>query len=108
MPRKGAAKPMVNTIPITKARANLGALVKRVHLNQEYFILEKDGVPVAGLMNIDDFEDYLELQDPQVWKDIQKGYQEYLAVKGRPAEELLSELRAAEAKRAKHTRRQNV
>ena len=31
--------PMVKTIPITKARINLGALVKRVHLNKEYFIL---------------------------------------------------------------------
>ena len=55
---------MVHRIPITKARTNLGALVKRVHLNKEYFILEKDGIPIAGIMNIDEFEDYLELQDP--------------------------------------------
>ena len=108
MPRKTTPKPVITSIPITKARANLGELVKRVHLNQEYFILEKDGVPIAGLMNINDFEDYLELRDPQVWKDIRKSYQEYLAGKGRPAEELLSELRAAEAKRTKHPRRQNV
>jgi len=45
---------MVTTIPITKARINLGALVKRVHLNKEYFILERDGVPIVGMMDIDE------------------------------------------------------
>jgi len=28
-------------------------------LNREYFILEKDGIPVAGIMNVDELEDYL-------------------------------------------------
>jgi hypothetical protein len=39
---------MVNRIPITKARINLGQLAKRAHLNNEYFILEKDGIPTFG------------------------------------------------------------
>jgi len=97
---------MVTTIPITKARINLGALVKRAHLNKEYFILEKDGIPIAGLMDIDEFEDYLELQDPKVRAHIRKSNEEYLAGKSRPAEELLRELREeAAAKRPKTTRR---
>jgi len=83
----------VERLPITQARINLGALVKRVHLNKEYFILEKDGIPVVGIMDIDEFEDYLELQDPKVRAIIRKGRQEYLAGKSRPAEELLRELR---------------
>jgi hypothetical protein len=29
-------------------------------------ILEKDDIPIAGMMDIDEFEDYLELQDPKV------------------------------------------
>jgi len=97
---------MVTTIPITKARINLGALVKRVHLNKEYVILEKDGIPIAGLMDIEEFEDYLELQDPRVRAIIKKGRQEYLAGKSRPAEELLAELRANQQKRLRGTRRQ--
>jgi hypothetical protein len=95
MPRKANSKtssPMITTIPITKARTNLSALVKRVHLNKEYFILEKNGIPIAGIMDIDQFEDYLELQDPKVRAIIAKGRQEYLAGKSRPAEELLHEL----------------
>jgi PHD/YefM family antitoxin component YafN of YafNO toxin-antitoxin module len=90
MAKQAAPKPsppMVTTIPITKARINLGALVKRVHLNKEYFILEKNGIPIVGIMDIDAFEDYLELQDPKARADIRKSYQEYLAGKGKPLEE---------------------
>jgi PHD/YefM family antitoxin component YafN of YafNO toxin-antitoxin module len=93
MARKASATPMVTTIPITKARINLGALVKRIHLNKEYVILEKDGIPIAGMMDIDEFEDYLELQDPKVRAHIRKSHEEYLAGKSRPAEALLRELR---------------
>ena len=39
---------ILNRIPITKARINLGQLAKRAHLNNEYFILEKDGIPTFG------------------------------------------------------------
>ena len=83
---------MIERIPVTKARSNLSELLERVRTNGEYFVIEKGGVPVAGLMDIDEFEDYLELQDPRVRAIIQKGRQEYLAGKSRPAEELLHEL----------------
>jgi PHD/YefM family antitoxin component YafN of YafNO toxin-antitoxin module len=84
---------VVHRLAITQARINLGALVKRAHLSKEYFILEKDGVPIAGLMDIDEFEDYLELQDPKAREHIRKSNQEYLAGKGRPLEEFRAERR---------------
>jgi len=34
---------------ITKARTNLSVLVMRVHLNEEYVIVGKDRMPIAGL-----------------------------------------------------------
>jgi len=83
---------MVTTIPLTEARIRLGALLKRVHLNKEYVILQKDGIPIAGLMDIDEFEDYLELQDPTVREHIRKSNEEYRAGKSRPAEEFLMEI----------------
>lgn len=91
----------IRTIPMTKARNNLGDLVNRVHHNKEYFILEKDGVPVVGIMDIDEFEDYLELNDPKAQRDIRKSTEEFRAGKSRPARELLAELQAAEQKRSK-------
>jgi PHD/YefM family antitoxin component YafN of YafNO toxin-antitoxin module len=84
---------MVQHLPLTKARINLGAVVKRVHLNKEYVVLEKDGIPVAGVMPIDEFEDYLDLQDPAIRAHIKKSDAEYRAGKSRAAEDFLAELR---------------
>ena len=92
----------VSVMPITKARVNLGAVVRRVHLNKEYVILEKGGIPVAGIMDADELEDYLEVHDPKVQAQIRKSTEEYRAGKGRPAEEFLAELlreRDAKSKR---------
>jgi acyl dehydratase len=44
-----AATAILNRMAITKARMNLSQLARRAHLNNEYFILEKDGIPVPGL-----------------------------------------------------------
>lgn len=104
MPAKSAAlksPPLVQRLPITQARINLGALVKRVHLNKEYVILEKDGIPIAGVMDIHEFEDYLELRDRKVREHIRKSNQEYLAGKSRPAEEFLRELRQGKRRTTK-------
>jgi hypothetical protein len=85
--------PMVHHIPITKARINLGQVVRRAHLNNEYFILEKDGIPIAGILDIAELEDYLELQKPQLKEQIRKGYQAYQRGDTRPANAFLKELR---------------
>jgi PHD/YefM family antitoxin component YafN of YafNO toxin-antitoxin module len=95
---------MVQHLPLTQVRNHLGAVVKRVHLNKEYVILEKDGIPLAGLMDIDEFADYLELQDPTARQEIRKSYQEYRAGKGRPLAEFLQELRQEEARKLKRRR----
>lgn len=73
-------------IPITKARVNLGAIVERVRTKSEQVTLEKRGVPVAALVNIDvveDLQDALDLfiareenrLEPLVnWSDIRAKY----------------------------------
>ncbi len=98
----------ISYIPITKARINLGSIVRRVRLNKEYFILEKDGIPVAGIMDADELEDYLELQDPKVRRFIQKSNEDIRAGQTRPAEELLAELREENKKRTKASRRRKA
>lgn len=91
-------KPVVTHIPLTKARVNLGAIIRRVHTDKEYVILEKDGLPVAALMDIDEFEDYLEVHDPEVNQAIAESRKEYLAGKNRPAGELPLEFEEEEAR----------
>ncbi len=85
------ASPRLQRLAVTQARAKLGGLVSRVHRNKEYLILEQNGVPIAGVMDIDEFEDYLELRDPRVRTHIRQSSAEYLAGKSRPAEEFVAE-----------------
>jgi hypothetical protein len=82
----------IHRMAITKARINLGQVARRAHVNREYFILEKDGIPVAGVLSADELEDYLEMQDPGMKAQIRRGYEEYRAGKGRDANLFLAEL----------------
>lgn len=96
---------MVQSLPITEARMKLEALVTRIHANKDYLILKKDGIAIAGIMDIDEFEDYLELQNETVKRHIRKSSQEFLAGKSRPARELLADLRAGNKKNGKRRRK---
>jgi hypothetical protein len=94
-------KSVVHRIPLTRARINLGQVVRRAHVNREYFILEKDGIPVAGIMHVDDLEAYLELRDPSLKRQIGKSTAEYRRGKAREASKFLAELRRPIAKAKK-------
>ncbi len=96
----------VSYMPITKARVNLGAVVRRVHLNKEYIILEKGGIPVVGIMDADELEDYLEVHDPAMQRQIQKSNEDIRAGRVRPAEEHLAEVMARLRPRSRRNRRQ--
>lgn len=89
---------LVHRLPITQARINLGQLAKRAHLNNEYFILEKDGIPVIGIMDADEMEDYLELRNLKVKAQIRQSNLDIRAGRTRPAEILLQELKVSAAK----------
>ena len=95
---------MVQSLTISEARLKLEALVKRINLKKDYVILEKDGIPVAGIMDIDEFEDYLELQDPKVERHIKKSTADFLAGRSRPAREFLGELKTARKRNGKRKR----
>jgi hypothetical protein len=97
-------RPAVIHVPLTKARHSLGAIIRQVHVDKEYFVLEKDGMPVAGLMDIDEFEDYLELRDESVQRVIADSRREHLDGRGFPARDLIEELQK-EARRGRRSRR---
>jgi len=92
-------KSVVHRIPLTKARINLGQVVRRAHVNREYFILEKDGIPMVGIMHVDDLEDYLDLHDSDLNSQIAKSNEEYCTGKARPVSEFLTELKTAAKKK---------
>lgn len=95
-------KSTVSHLPLTKARVNLGALIRRVHINKEHFILEKDGIPVAALLDIDEYEDYLDMRNKGLNRQIREGHKEYR--RGGLSEDLdtfLNRIKALPKKRAK-------
>ena len=91
---------MINRMPITKARINLGQIARRAHVNNEYFILEKDGIPVIGIMSADELEDYLELKNPKVKAAIAASRKDHASGKSRPASTLLAELKKGAARKS--------
>ena len=54
---------MFTNIAITKARINLGSLVKNVLTKNDRYILEKDGLPVAAVVDLAMVEEFQDLQD---------------------------------------------
>lgn len=80
---------MTTTVAITKARTNLGAIVKKIHLEKGYVILEKDGFPVAGIMDIDEFEDYLDARNVDTAKEIASSQKDVSSKRTRSARALL-------------------
>lgn len=74
------------------------------NLKKEYFSLEKDGIPIVGIMGADELEDYLEVGDPKVRDHIRKSSEEYRAGKGRPTEGLLAEFGAKTPSRPRRSK----
>ncbi len=87
--RKQAAI-LVSRLPISQARVNLGQVAKRAHVGGEYFILEKDGIPVIGIMDAGELEDYLELRDPKISRQIEQSNADIKAGRVQLAATLLS------------------
>lgn len=88
----------INRLPVGKARINLEEVISKSHRTKQYFVLEKDGIPVAGIMDIDEFEDYLETkaeqEDPKFQAQIREGFEAYRAGNVRTADEFFASLKS--------------
>ena len=80
-------------MPMTKARVNLGSVVRSVHVDGDVVVLEKDGIPVAGLVDIDALDDYLEARDPALRQRIRRSMKAHRSGRTRPVREFLEELK---------------
>lgn len=47
------------TIGATEARSHFADLLKRVHTGREHMIVEKGGIPVAAIIGMREYEDFL-------------------------------------------------
>ena len=53
----------VERIPMTKARTMIGQLVNRVHVDKQRIVLEKSGMPIVAIIDIEEFKQYLSLRE---------------------------------------------
>src|SRR2546422_704006 len=93
-------KQRIRSVQISKAKVSLNSLVKRVHRDKEYLVLKENGTPLAAVMDIDEFEDYLEVNDPEVRRAIERSNRDIREGRVRPAREFLEELRREQRTRA--------
>ena len=85
-------------MPMTKARTHLGSLVRAVNVEGDVVVLEKDGIPVAGLVGMDVLEDYLESRDRALRRRMRESMKAYRSGRTRPVRELLDELKAEKSR----------
>lgn len=85
-------------MPMTKARTQLGSLVRAVNVEGDVVVLEKDGIPVAGLVDMDAVEDYLESRDPALRRRLRESMKAHRSGRARPVREFLDELKAKKSR----------
>lgn len=91
--KDGLTRPLCRRTPSLVSEPRPGAPGK------EYFILEKDGIPVIGIMAADELEDYLEMRDTMVKASIAASRRDRAKGKTRPAAELIGELKRSRARK---------
>lgn len=83
---------MVKTLSIQEAKEKLPDIVGKLR-SGDFVVVEKQGKPVAGIVDFKDMEDFLELNNASLQKQIQKGYREFKAGKAIPARAFLKTLK---------------
>ncbi|MEY3784326.1 MAG: Antitoxin Phd YefM, type toxin-antitoxin system [Candidatus Parcubacteria bacterium] len=68
---------MIKTIQATKLRSNFKDALSHVKGTKQPLIITERGVPTSVLMDIDEYEDYLMMQDVDLLADVKAARQEY-------------------------------
>lgn len=92
-------EPMTQTMPATEAKRNWSKLINRAFKREARIIVEKNGIPVAGIVSAEDVQRLAELDEQQA-KDFEAMAVFRDAFKDVPPEEIQREVaRALEAVR---------
>ena len=71
---------MIKIMSIMESTKEFPNIVEKMR-SGDYIILQKNGRPVAGIVDADDMEDFVELKNPLIKKQINRGYREFKAGK---------------------------
>lgn len=83
---------MTKTLSINDVTKTLPDIIESLQ-SGNYIIVEKNGKPVAGIIDVDDMEDFIELQSHSLKAQVRKGYKELKAGRTVPARPFLQSLK---------------
>lgn len=75
------------TVSATKAKLQFGSLMDKVQKGRPV-IIEKNDEPAMVWISLDDYEDFLEVNDKKFQKSIEKGYREIKSGKFKTLDDL--------------------
>lgn len=82
---------MVKTISLGAIEQNPRGVFERLRRG-DYVVVKKNGNIIAGILDADEMEDFLEINDKLTQMQIKRGYREFRGGKSRPARLFLKEL----------------
>ncbi|KKS38279.1 MAG: hypothetical protein A3G49_02460 [Candidatus Sungbacteria bacterium RIFCSPLOWO2_12_FULL_41_11] len=84
---------MVKIISLDKIENNLTGFFGGLQRNS-YVVVKKNGKTIAGIINAEEMEDFLDARDLSLQKQIRRSYREFKGGKAKPARILLQKITA--------------
>jgi len=82
---------MVKTVSLEKIENNASGIFGGLQKNS-YVVVKKNGKTIAGIINAEEMEDFLDARDRILQKQIRAGYREFRGGKAKPAHVLLQKI----------------
>lgn len=83
---------MTRTLSLEKAAETLPSIVEKLR-SGDFVVVERNGKPVAGIVDANDMEDFIDTKNKVLKLQIKKGYNEFKKGKTAPARALLMALK---------------
>jgi prevent-host-death family protein len=85
-------KPVLKTIKATDARIHFGDVLKRAFKGEEHFIVEKDGLPIAVIISMSDYERYRQALALENLRELNRELNKEMERRGISEEQLVKDM----------------
>ena len=85
-------KPMLKTIKATDARIHFGDVLKRAFKGEEHFVVEKDGLPIAVIISMPDYERYRQALALENLRELNRELNKEMGRRGITEEQLVKDM----------------
>ena len=74
------SKREMKVVSAVKARTRFGYLLDEAEKGKHHFIIERKGIPIAAILSIDEYEDYIDMKNddnPEIKKALVESQKDY-------------------------------